>query len=316
MFAKLFDHISVGSLVNALTFTLLLLSAVFLLPVESLQIKILGLSLELPSLPTQLLAVVIPLIIAAAFNEYTNRTRLFNGHNHLMVCVGFLVFAALLAAGAFEALVLLPIAFVFYWKLSQLVRVKSAKYLSFDIGLLIGFFSLLYPPLLGLYPLQLMLTLFQGKLSARAFMSGFLGLCAGVFFPAFVSSWFGFNLLTYWLAGLQKISLSINAFAQLSMWTLVPLALLLLAVLQKLPVLLSRANNMQRVTYSFWYLALVGVLVLLLFLSSKILWMVFLIPPFAWVISKVLAESSNKWFRDSLYLLLAAAALIQLQHVG
>jgi hypothetical protein len=311
MFAKLFDDISVRSLANAIGFSALTLGFLFFLPFEPLMFQMWGYTFSYMQWFSYAVVISIVFGVSFAFNEFTNRAYLFKGQNHLLICFVLLSFTTLLAPQTYPYVVSLPLGLLFFLKLSGLFSNKNTRFISFDAGLLAGFFSLVYPPALLLIPIQIVLTLFLGKLGPRQLIIIILGVCAGVSFPAFVGSWFGSNLLSPWWQGILSINFSISAYQHLSYGTLIPLALAIFIAFFNLPLLINKANMQQKAAYTFWYLGMLLCLLPLLVLNHKPLFMGFLIFPLAWVFSKVLSENSNKWLRDSIYLLLFGAAAWQ-----
>jgi hypothetical protein len=311
MFAKLFDHISLRSLINALSFSLLVLACIFFLPLGLLKLSVLGYSYILPAWLSLTVVLFACGFFSFLFNETQNRKRFFTGQNHLLVVLVLLLFSTQLATNNLHIVVLLPLALLFFNKLSKLVSVVDAKYLCFDLGLLAGLYSLLYGQLIFLFVLALLAALFESKLSIRSLTASILGLIGGVSFVAAIGVFVDLDIYKMWFAQLASIQLEFAPYSGLE-WLTVGLILVLIALTYfSIPMLLNKANVLQRGKYTLWFMVQSALVVFTLIFNEKAVLSLFLLFPVAWLISKVLLEAKNKWFRDSLYLILLSAGVYQ-----
>lgn len=311
MFAKLFDHISLRSLINALSISLLVLASIFFLPLGLIKLSVLGYSYLLPAWLSSALAFFCCGLCAFVFNETQNRRRLFTSQNHLSVLLVLLLFSTHLATNNLHLVVLLPLALLFFNKLSKLVSVADAKYLCFDLGLLAGIYSLLYGQLIFLFALALLAALFESKLSIRSLIALLLGLIGGVSFIAAIGVFFELNIFKMWFTQLASIQLNFTPYNGLEWLTIGVILLLVVISYFSIPMLINKANVLQRSKYVLWFMAQSALLVFTLIFNDKAILSLFLIFPIAWLLSKVLLEAKNKWFRDSIYVLLLCAGVYQ-----
>lgn len=304
MIAKLFDQISVSSLLNAVGFSLLLHLSMLWLPSPAPDL------LPQPAEFTWLfkaLTIVVGFIAVLIFNENNNRSRRFDGHNHLLVVTSCLALVLLHYNDFAEAPFLMLAAILWLIKLKRLLDFKDTRYLYFELGLLVGFFTFLSGGLIFLLPISWILGIMLSQLNGRAWLASVLGAAAMSYLLVAVSAWFGWDLWSHLISELRGIELFWRPGEFLVYSSVLPLGFLFLVALVYFPSLVNRANNFQRSALTFWYSFMLMSLAAWALLENKLYWAAFLSLSLGWILALIIANGSNKWWRSFLYLLLFTA---------
>lgn len=309
MIAKLFDRISIQSLVYSCAVSLILLLCAFWLPQRAISFVFLDNTLSLPASMAWPLALICTFIAALVLNEVLNRQRMFYGNYHLLVI--FCAMAVCIFAGnqQVKANLGLPVMLVFYLKVYQLIFQNDCKYHFFEIGLLSGLFSFWFPDYLMLLPIGWIAGLVLGKLNVRSILSSLLGAVASIYLAIALAGFFKINLWKVWAQNLHGLDFSF-AFNLENQWALIPLGAVFILILFQLPQLNSRGNNIQRQAVALWYVLLVLSLAGYLFFAHKAFYLGLLLFPFGRLAALFVSSNTNFWLRNSVYLFLFASIVL------
>lgn len=316
MIAKLFDRISIQSLVYSCAVSLLVLVSAYWLPKNGLTFLFFHDTVSLTAYWAWSVALICTFIAALVFNEVLNRQRMFYGNYHLLVI--FCIMALCVFAGNqhIKANLGLPVMLVFFLKVYQLIFQTDGKYHYFEIGLLSGLFSFWLPDYLTLLPISWIAGLVLGKLNVRSIVSSLLGAVASVYMVVALAGFLKLNLWKAWTSNLSGLDLSL-AYNLENQWAFIPLGAIFVLILFQLPQLNSRGNNIQRQAVALWYVLLVLSLSGFLFLANKSFYLGLLLFPFGRLAALFVSSNTNFWLRNSLYLFLfASLALVILSGSG
>lgn len=309
MIAKLFDHISVQSLVYALLLSLLVLASAFWLPQNEVVFNWLGKPLRIAPALSWPLALLTTLFAGIIFNEINNRQMLFIGNYHILPVFCCLALSLFAGNQAIKASISLLALLVFVLKTYQLIYQKDSKYHFFESGMLAGLLSFWYIDFLLLLPISWGVGLILGKLSPRGLAANITGAVALIYFPVAIGGLVGANLWELWLHNWTELQFGFS-YGLFKEWAALPLMLVLFLIFVQLPSVNSKGNNMQRQAAGLWYIMLVLSMIAYLLFANKMFYLALLIFPLARLTALFITNTKNRWLRNGMYLLLFSSVAL------
>lgn len=302
MLSKLFEDISLASLVRAWVFSLGLAAMLLLLPGV-------GPSAEL-SWPYSTWWYWTLLIVAGVVGAWwLNASFLALGFvkrdYQLIPLLSLLLWPCLMAFPDWELLLCWPLGILVILRLLSLSVAPDYSYVLFDAGNLIGLMSIFVPESLILLPVCWLAMLSFGQLFLRGLLMPVVGILA-VWFMAFALffAWGEQSFVSFMLEGFSTIELFWRPQAMAEYWRFIPLLVLLLPALLEITQVYAKADVQKRQTFVFFLLA-----ALVFFLGGGFLadpqrvWLWLNIPLGLFVLNLV-HYLRKPWWRDISYLLL------------
>lgn len=316
MIAKLFDRISIQSLVYSYSLSILVLISAFWLPPSDVTFAFLNQNLVIPANFAWPVASLCTFFSGLVLNEVLNKQRMFYGNYHVLPIFCAVAIALFSGNQEIKASFSLLVLLVFYLKVYRLIFQSDSKYHYFEIGLVAGLFSFWFADFLILLPISWLTGLVLGKLNFRSIISNVIGAVASIYLVIALVGFFKINLWKNWVGELSKLTFSFS-FNLTNQWAFIPLGAILLLVFFQLPQLNNRGNNMQRQAVALWYVLLILALAGFVFFENKAFYLGLLLFPFGRLAALFVSSNTNFWLRNSIYLLLfASVALVLLKGSG
>ncbi|WP_417600896.1 DUF6427 family protein [Owenweeksia hongkongensis] len=307
MLAKLFNNISIPSLVRALVASLAAaVLAVIWLGAENAQLKIHFFDVEISLFWFKVLMIIFTAGVAFGINSGINSIGfLKNDYQYLPVFTLLCLPMLTSGGGDIELLLTLPLGSFLVLRLLMLVSTVDPSYILFDAGVALGIVTILVPEMCFLL-LVIWLAIFNfGHGGVRTFLMPIMG-AAAIYFMTFT--------VLYWLAGINGIRFMIERFSSINLgfhfrdieklWVYIPLAIAAVPAFIETAQIYGKASVQKRQVFTF-LLAMSGLLVLAgtYVENSFDLW-IWLSIPLAALVVNLIHYRKKAWQKDLYYLLL------------
>ena len=313
MFTKLFNNISIASLLRAFIVSLILASGIFWVPLPAtVPIKLLSVEFLLNSSAYQWIFFLTIPIVAFIFNETLNRMDLVSSNYHGTVLFTLLI-TGLFLPDAQDTTVIAAVVFmlVLLRLLRSLYLGRDTVYSAFDMGFMAGLAYCIEPGMILIVPLLLTHLIIMGSFSARVLIAKILGFGASLFLI--------FGILN--LSGFTELSLrlfdnftALEPVLNFGRWLKPEMLVWVVILLWLIFYFFSAVGSMIVKHRTFFSVLFIGVLLavtqtaLLNFKQMSLMLLAGLMVIFA---SHFLMTRQNKWIKDSLYLLFFAFAILR-----
>lgn len=306
MLAKLFDDISIASLIRSLGLAIVLFLLVFLVSGQELtHLSILNYHWELPGYWHAIIALPLLSLSVVWFNTNLIAIPLFKNDYQPAIITAILLIPVLVTQASLNIVLLMPLMVLLLLKLFSLAESPSISYLLFDSGSIIGLMLFLEPLSITMMLVVWLSLINYGRFGLKQILMPFIGLLA---------IWFLGSAIIYWLGGTKEVSLVYQGLVDLpfgslpswqdNLWRILPVAILFVPAMFQLLNVLSKAKVLQR--QSFGMMLVFFTVILLtgaLFYQPAGLW-IWLAFPVATMIVNLVLKLNKAWMKDLVYLLL------------
>lgn len=306
MLAKLFDNISIQSLIRAIIFgVIVLLGAWLLAGVKAVTLDVLMWEWQLSAILLKLLLSGSMLASAIWLNSRINTSGFLKNDYQLIPVLMLVLTPVLFQLDQLSFLFLLPIGAVFHTRLFQLAEASDPSFILFDSGVLVALMSLLAPEAAFLLIMVWVATLNFGHLSFRTFLMPVIGVSAACFMLFTVLYWvFGLNVLADYVGSFRGM-LGMPDWGFVSNnWVFVPLILIALPAFLETAQVYGKANVRKRQVFTFLTVYFIMALVAGLFVQQKAHIWTWLLIPFAIFTVNLIHYTRKGWRKNIIFLLL------------
>ena len=306
MLAKLFNDISIASLIRSAGVVILLFVLVFLLAApEQASLQLLQYHWEFSAIWLLIPGIPVYTFSVWWFNSTVNGVQLLKGDYQVMLVTGLLLLPALISMGSLNLMLLLPLTVLFLQKQFALGHQEDISYAQFDTGTIVGLMLILQPLSVVFLLINWLALMNYGRFGLKESLMPLTGALA---------VWFLVCSLIYFVAGgdttLEALrSLLVISLGNFSGWQqktprLIPLILLMLPGFFELLKLFGKIKVLQRQGFTLLLLSLAVILLAgTVFYNPQGLWLWMALP--AGVILVNLIQSIRRpWLKDVVYLLL------------
>lgn len=306
MLAKLFDDISIASLVRSLGLAIILLLLVFFVSgKEQASLHVLNQHWQLPGY--WLVIMALPLLSFAViwFNSNLIAISLFKSDYQPLIVTAILLIPVLVTQASLNLVLLLPLMALLVSKLLDLAENPDISYLLFDSGSIIGLMLFLEPLSLAFMMVVWLALINYGRFGLKQILMPLIGLLA---------VWFVVSSMIYWDGGIKEVELVYRGMINLpfgkipmwrdSLWRVIPIVILFFPAVVQLLNVFGKAKVLQRQSYGLMLLFFTITLIIgALFYdpAGVLIWLAF---PIATMLVNLIHSLSKVWMKNMVYLLL------------
>lgn len=306
MLAKLFNNISIQSLIRALIFSLLVLLTAWLMgDVKTVTLDVLIWEWPMHEVVLKLLLSLSLLGSAVWINSRINDSGFLKNDYQLIPVLMLVLTPVLFQMEHLAFLFLLPIGAVFHTRLFQLTETSDPSFILFDSGVLVALMSFLAPESAFLLLIVWVATLNFGHLTVRTFLMPLIGISATCFMLFTVLFWvFDMNVLEDYLASFIGMITTFDGRVFSRAWVFIPLVLIALPALLETSHVYGKANVRKRQIFTFLttYLLLTAAAGFFVELKANV-W-IWLLIPFAIFTVNLLNYIKKGWRKNIVFVLL------------
>lgn len=306
MLAKLFNNISIQSLIRALLFSVLVLVAAWSMadPGQA-SLQILAWEWPVSEVLYKLILSLLLVGISWRLNSRINDIGFLKNDYQLMPVLMLLFTPILFENGSMELILVLPLGIFLATRLYQLVQTVDPSFILFDSGVLLALMTLLVPESIFFLLIIWIATLNFGHLSVRTFLMPHIGM-AGVYFMLFTLLYwiFDINVLPIFWEGFMSLrpAFELNDFT--GFWVYLPLLLVALPSFLETSQVYGKASVKKRQIFTFLTLYFLVALLAGLLIQSKADAWIWLLLPLAIFVVNLLHYLRKNWYKNIVYLLL------------
>ncbi len=306
MLAKLFNNISVQSLVRALIFSLLvLLTAWLMADIKTVTLDVLIWEWPMHKVMLKLLLSASLLASAVWLNSRINDSGFLKSDYQLIPVLMLVLTPVLFQMEHLAFLFLLPVGAVFHTRIFQLTETSDPSFILFDAGVLVALMSFLAPESAFLLLIVWVATLNFGHLTFRTFLMPLMGVSATCFMLFTVLYWvFDLNVLSEYLGSFAGMITTFNWGTFSRAWVFIPLVLVAVPALLETTHLYGKANVRKRQIFTFLTIYFVLTTVAGFFVEHKVNVWIWLLIPFAIFTVNLLNYIKKGWRKNVVFLLL------------
>lgn len=306
MLAKLFNNISIQSLIRALLFSVMVLIAAWIIPETGrATLHILAWHWEVSETLHNVILALLLIGISWRLNSRINDIGFLKNDYQLMPVLMLLFTPVLFENGSMELILVLPLGIFLATRLFQLVQTVDPSFILFDSGVLLALMTLLVPESIFFLLIIWIATLNFGHLSVRTFLMPHIGM-AGVYFMLFTLLYwiFDINVLPIFWEGFMSLrpAFELNDFT--GFWVYLPLLLVALPAFLETSQVYGKASVKKRQIFTFLTLYFLVALLAGLLIQSKADAWIWLLLPLAIFVVNLLHYLRKNWHKNIVYLLL------------
>lgn len=306
MLAKLFNNISIQSLVRALLFSLLCLGLLLSFGgYHAGHLQILSWEWVVPAQVFAILFIGVNLFTAWWFNSVVNLLG-FLKNDFQLLPVYILVLAPLLAMShSVELLLILPLGVFLMLRLLNLMQSVDPSYILYDTGVVCALMILLAPGSLIFLLIIWLAALNFGHLNFRTFLMPIIGMTAIYFMLFTILYWiFHFDGITYLLADFKSVIPVFHYDDFHKAWVYIPLVIVAIPAFLETAQTYGKASVLKRQVFTFLTLFFLIMAVAGAFVQNGVqIWMWLAVPLSVFVVNRLHYQRKN-WQKDISYLLL------------
>lgn len=314
MLAKLFNNISIQSLVRAMFFVMLMiLSAWLLVPVPLVELSLLAWDVGFSAVLFKSLLAVDLVVFSWYFNSRINKVGFLKNDYQLIPVLGLMLTPVLFQVADPELLLLLPLGLFILIRLFELVETINPSYILFDSGVLVALMTIIAPECSFFLLLIWIATLNFGHLTVRTFLMPVIGISAILFML--------FTLL-YWIFGLNAFELYISNFQHLKpgyhpggfeyWWEFIPVVLLALPAFLETVQVYGKASVKKRQIFTFLIVLMLASAAAGFFMRKHAIGWVWVLMPLAIFFVNLLHYQRKNWHKNLVYGFLMLALFLSL----
>ncbi len=306
MLAKLFNNISIQSLIRALIFSLLVLLTAWLMgDVKTVTLDVLIWEWPMHEVVLKLLLSLSLLGSAVWINSRINDSGFLKNDYQLIPVLMLVLTPVLFQMNHLAFLFLLPIGAVFHTRMFQLTETSDPSFILFDSGVLVALMSFLAPESAFLLLVIWVATLNFGHLTLRTFLMPLIGVSATCFMLFTVLYWvFNLNVWGDYLTSFAGMITTFNWDMFSRAWVLIPLVLVALPALLETTQVYGKANVRKRQIFTFLTTYFLITTVAGFFVEQKDNVWIWLLIPFAIFTVNLLNYTKKGWRKNIIFLLL------------
>lgn len=306
MLAKLFNNISIQSLIRALIFSVLVLITAWLMA----DINTVALDVLIWDWPMHV--VVLKLLLSTSLlgsvvwlNSRINDSGFLKNDYQLIPVLMLVLTPVLFQMEHLAFLFLLPIGAIFHTRIFQLTETSDPSFILFDSGVLVALMSFLAPESAFLLLIVWVATLNFGHLTLRTFLMPLIGVSATCFMLFTVLYWvFDLHVLSDYLASFIGMITTFNGDVFSRAWVFIPLVLIALPALLETTHVYGKANVRKRQIFTFLTTYFLLTTAAGFFVEQKVNVWIWLLIPFAIFTVNLLNYIKKGWRKNIVFLLL------------
>lgn len=306
MLAKLFNNISIQSLIRALLFSVLMLSlGWFFMDINQNPLQLLAWQWHVPVLMAKSLLSVVLIASCWWFNSKINDLGFLKEDYQLIPVMMLLLVPIFFKATQPELLLVLPLGILLHIRIFQLIEATDPSFILFDSGVLISLMALFLPQSLFLLLILWLAVLNFGHLTVRTFLMPAIGVLATFFMVFTVLYWiFDFNAMEVFFDRLMT-SFTLLEWPYLEdIGIYSPLLLLALPAILETAQIYGKASVKKRQIFTFLTTTFLIILLMGLFVKNKGAVWIWLTLPYAIFTTNLIHYIKKAWLRDMVYLVL------------
>ncbi len=306
MLAKLFNNISIQSLIRALIFALLVLIAAWLMAdINEVALSILVWEWPLSSILIKILLSASLVASVVWLNSRINDSGFLKNDYQLIPVLMLILTPVVFTMDHLDLMILLPLGAVFHTRLFQLAETSEPSFILFDTGVLVALMTLLAPETAFFLVIVWVATLNFGHLTVRTFLMPLIGISATCFMLFTVLYWvFDVNVLKDYLLGFVGMTGSFNLEGFRGIWVYTPLVAVALPALLETTHVYGKANVRKRQIFTFLTTYFLLTAAAGFFVTQKANVWIWLLIPLAIFTVNLLHYTRKDWKKNIVFVLL------------
>ncbi len=313
MLAKLFNNISVASLVRAVAFSIFILVGMALLsPHETYFFRFSIYHFSVNPLVFQMVLALIVLLCAWWLNSSINSLGFLKNDYQLLPVFTLLVTSISFISNSLELILILPLGLLLVLRLLSISHTAADSYALFDVGTIIGVMFLLVPETLLFLPVSWIAIWSFGRVYFRALLMPVVGMAA---------IWFMGYTVVFWLTSVSAGDLLSGIFSQIEVgfhpdgysktwWRFIPLVIVTAAAIVEMFQVYGKASVYKRQCFTFLLYFFLLFLIIGAFIPFHSRIWIWLSIPLAVLIVNLIHYLRKQWMKDIIYVLLIINLLL------
>ena len=312
MLAKLFDDISIASLIRSLVLAMLLFLALFLLvnPAAG-ELQVLNWRWEIPAIWLALIGIPILSVSVIWFNSSLIAIPLLKSDYQPGIVAAILMIPVLVTEASLNLVLLIPFMVLLLSKLFTLAERPEISFVLFDAGTIIGLMLFLEPMSLFLILLIWLGLINYGRFGLKELLIPLVGLGA---------VWLLTGSIIYWNSGMEELEFVFRGLVRYpfgvlpkwneDLWRAIPLIILFIPSMLQLLNVYSKVKVLQRQSLGLMLLYFAVVLIVgAVFYKTDGLWIWMALPLAVFIVNLIQSLRKN-WMKDLIYLVLLAYLIL------
>ncbi len=253
MLAKLFNNISIQSLIRAGLFVfILLLFAAFFSPTRVANLAVLDWEFSFSQVYLQALIVLCLPIVFWLFNHRVNTIGFLKLDYQLLVVLCLLIGPLLMQINNAGYVITFVLGMFLLMRLFEMVSTIDPAYILFDAGVFVAIMSLLVPETTFLLLIIWLATLTFGQLNIKTLLMPLLAIIAVYFMVFTILYWlFQYNAFEALIQNYQNMTFGFDVSITENGWVLTPLVIVAFMALAETMQVYGKANVKKRQIFTF-----------------------------------------------------------------